>query len=43
LSQLPQLLFEKSTSIFEMTKNRVNGRRALSSTQLPAGQVIFGK
>jgi hypothetical protein len=25
------------------TFGRVNGRRALSSTQLPAGQVIFGK
>jgi len=25
------------------TLGRVNGRKALSTTQLPAGQVIFGK
>ena len=25
------------------TFGRVNGRRAISSTQLPAGQVLFGK
>jgi HK97 family phage major capsid protein len=37
----PSFLWENSDD--DATFGRVNGRRAISSTQLPAGQVIFGK
>jgi HK97 family phage major capsid protein len=37
----PVYLWENSDD--DATFGRVNGRRAISSTQLPAGQVIFGK
>jgi HK97 family phage major capsid protein len=37
----PEFLWENSDD--DDTFGRVNGRRAISSTQLPAGQVVFGK
>jgi len=37
----PVYLWENSDD--DPTFGRVNGRRAISSTQLPAGQVLFGK
>jgi hypothetical protein len=41
LAGYPIFLWENSDD--DDTFGRVNGRRAISSTQLPAGQVIFGK
>ena len=41
LAGYPSFLWENSGD--DPTFGRVNGRRAISSTQLPAGQVIFGK
>jgi hypothetical protein len=41
LTGYPSFLWENSGD--DPTFGRVNGRRAISSTQLPAGQVIFGK
>jgi hypothetical protein len=40
LAGYPSFLWENDN---DPTFGRVNGRRAISSTQLPAGQVIFGK
>jgi HK97 family phage major capsid protein len=41
LTGYPTFLWENSDD--DDTFGRVNGRRAISSTQLPAGQVVFGK
>ncbi len=41
LAGYPSFLWENSGD--DSTFGRVNGRRAISSTQLPAGHVIFGK
>jgi hypothetical protein len=41
LAGYPSFLWENSGD--DDTFGRVNGRRAISSTQLPAGQVVFGK
>jgi HK97 family phage major capsid protein len=41
VSTYPNFLWENSGD--DPTFGRVNGRRAISSTQLPAGQVIFAK
>jgi len=41
LAGYPSFLWENTSD--DDTFGRVNGRRAISSTQLPAGQVIFGK
>jgi HK97 family phage major capsid protein len=41
LTGYPSFLWENTSD--DATFGRVNGRRAISSTQLPAGQVIFGK
>jgi HK97 family phage major capsid protein len=41
LTGYPSFLWENSDN--DPTFGRVNGRRAISSTQLPAGQVIFAK
>ena len=41
LAGYPSFLWENTGD--DDTFGRVNGRRAISSTQLPAGQVIFGK
>jgi HK97 family phage major capsid protein len=41
LAGYPSFLWENTGD--DPTFGRVNGRRAISSTQLPAGQVIFGK
>jgi hypothetical protein len=41
LAGYPSFLWENSDD--DDVFGRVNGRRAISSTQLPAGQVIFGK
>jgi HK97 family phage major capsid protein len=41
LTGYPSFLWENSGD--DDTSGRVNGRKAISSTQLPAGQVIFGK
>jgi hypothetical protein len=42
VSTYPAFLWENTGDPDDMF-GRVNGRRAISSTQLPAGQVIFGK
>jgi hypothetical protein len=41
LTGYPSFLWENTSD--DATFGRVNGRRAISSTQLPAGQVVFGK
>jgi hypothetical protein len=41
LAGYPSFLWENTND--DATFGRVNGRRAISSTQLPAGQVILGK
>jgi hypothetical protein len=41
LAGYPEFLWENTDD--DDTFGRVNGRRAISSTQLPAGQVVFGK
>src|SRR6516225_9633934 len=41
LAGYPSFLWENTDD--DDTFGRVNGRRAISSTQLPAGQVVFGK
>ena len=41
VTSYPSFLWENLPD--DVDFGRVNGRRAISSTQLPAGQVIFGK